>query len=341
MRKLSRFLIVGILINCIGCNTKDSRNKIFLRNDIQIIVDSIAEVNVYEGARIGLEGSKSKQWRRYEELKKIATNDELTELTNHENPVVRCYSFKALLYRKNIDVLSIVKKHLNDDTSFKLLSGDLGDRQTVGDFFIEKATNDYEQSDIHILNEKQRTILDSILLYDNTVELNSKYDYISKLKPDSKYYKRIREIAYSGQKPIAILALSRYKNPNDIALIKSLFDKNGDDYYAAYCSREFPDKTFYPCLVKLFRKEWNEEYYNYTLWRILYQALSKYPSKETYKLFEETTMTKDSFRCQVLSTYLKIAIIKYPNKIFEPLKNKIRLDESETESMKEEMYLEK
>jgi hypothetical protein len=341
MRSLNMLLIIGIFTSLISCNSKHSINKFFLRSDVQIIVDSIAKVNTYEGARVGLAGRRSEQWRRYEELKKLATTDELDELTNHENPVVRCYSFKALLYRKNIDVLSIVKNHLNDNTSFELLSGDLGDRETVGDFFIEKATNNYDDLNIIVLTEKQRAVLDSTLLYDNTIELKSKYEYISKLKPDPKLYKRIREIAYSGQRPIAILALSRYKNKKDIALIKSLFDKKGDDYYAAYCSREFPDQTFYPCLVKLIRKEWNEEYYNYTLWRILYQALAKYPCQETYKLFEQTTMIKDSFRYQTLCKYLKISILKYPNKVYEPLKKKIKLDEFETESMEEEMYLEK
>ena len=93
-------------------------------------------------------------------------------------------------------------------------------------------------------------------------------------------------------------------------------------------------------LEKIFEKEWNYQYYDYPKWRLLYQALAKYPVESTYKLIERITKTKDDFRYKTLGKYLLIAITKYPNQIFEPLKAKINLDAGSLQEAQKEMDIE-
>lgn len=341
LRRLTITFITGIIISLTSCNGQSSTSKIVLRPTIQKFVDEIAKDNILKSEGVGEAGVRTKQWDRFEELRKTATDKELIELTNHENSVVRCYSFEALTSRKNVDIFPILLKHLYDTSKIKTFSGCIMSSQLAGDYFVNVVTPEDIDLNVYKLSAKQRSIVDSILLFDKTIRLENKYTLISGLKSNPKYYNRLREIAITEKNPIATLALARFKNQNDIEIIKSLFRNEDNEYYAAYSVREFSDNSFYPIIVNLFEKEWKKKLYDYPLWRILYQALAKYPSKETYELFDRTTKTKDSFRYQTLGKYLKIAITKYPNPIFEPLKEKIRLDEFNANEMKNESSYEK
>ncbi len=51
--------------------------------NIEKIADKIAEDNMYKSSGVGFAGVRTKQWGRFEELKKKATNQELIILTSH------------------------------------------------------------------------------------------------------------------------------------------------------------------------------------------------------------------------------------------------------------------
>jgi hypothetical protein len=322
-----------------GQTTQPSTTTI--RSEIQKIVKGIAKDNVLKGEAVGYAGTRTDQWDRYEKLKKDATNTELLTLTDNHNAVVRCYAFQALATKKEIDVFPVVLKHLSDTSTIETFFGCIVSSQTVGDYFVEVVTPEYIDLDAYKLTARQRTTIDSALLFDKSIRISAKYILLSKPKPNPNFYHRIREIAVTENSPVAILALSRFQNENDIGIIKTLFENENTEYYAAYSAREFPNNLFYPYLTKIFEKEWSEKYYDYPKWRILYQALAKYPTSQTYQLFERTTKTTDDFRYQTLGKYLTIAITKYPNKIFEPLKERITLDEYHSNEVKNEIDIEK
>ena len=108
MRRLTITFITGIIISLTSCNGQSSTSKIVLRPTIQKFVDEIAKDNILKSEGVGEAGVRTKQWDRFEELRKTATDKELIELTNHENSVVRCYSFEALTSRKNVDIFQVV-----------------------------------------------------------------------------------------------------------------------------------------------------------------------------------------------------------------------------------------
>ena len=141
-------------------------------------------------------------------------------LTNNENTVVKCYAFDALLQRENIDILSIVLKHVNDTSSVHTMMGDVGITWQTGRYFFLKVDPRYNESKMYTLTQSQVATVDSILIFDKTIKIGLKTELLYQLKPDAKYYKRVREIGKLEHNLAAVCALARYMNRNDIPLIK-------------------------------------------------------------------------------------------------------------------------
>jgi hypothetical protein len=128
-------------------------------------VKKIVKVNELMSSAVYYSGTRPKQWDNFEELKSIASKEELIELTNHPNGVVRSYSFWALSLLKNVDLFSIVKSHLNDYELINTQFGCIGGQEMVGDFFIQIMTQQYIDLDSDKMNSKEIQELDSLLIY--------------------------------------------------------------------------------------------------------------------------------------------------------------------------------
>jgi hypothetical protein len=325
--KLHLLVVSSLLL--ISCNKSFGQNSTqtaySIRPEIMRLVRKIAADNMLKSAGVGETGVRTPQWERYEALKKGSTNEELRALTDNNNSVVRCYALQALATRK-IDVFPIVLQHLADTAQVKTFMGCIKSSIKAGDFFIDVVTPDYVDPSCYKLNSSQQTALDSILLSDATVRVDRKALLLAEIKPDPKFYKQIRQQAQQGS-PQATLALARFQKESDVNIIEKLFSGGKvNSYYAIYSAREYPSPKFYPFLVKSFENEWHKERYDYSKWRLLYQALAKYPTNETYKLLERTVHITDDFRRQTLGTYLMIALKKYPNPKFASLMPLIKLD---------------
>ncbi len=340
---MKQVYLIILSLSIFGCgnrHVKPLTQQVTIRPFIQAIADSMAADNMLKSEGVGYSGARTAQWERYEILRDSATTGELKVLTDNENAVVRCYAFQALANRKDADIFPILLKHLKDTTYVKTFFGCIVGGSYAGDYFLDIVTPEYIDLEAYKLSARERTIVDSILIFDPSVRIAAREQVLSNLKPISVYYDRIREIARTEQSEIATLALAKYKKQQDIPLIKALFEKEPTEYYAAYAAREFPDQSFYPFLITMFRKEWAEELYDYPKWRILYQALAQYPTSQTYELFEKTAICKDKFRYQTLGKYLLIAVTKYPNERFEPFKKKIKLDQYHQMEIENEMNIE-
>lgn len=295
------------------------------------IVNAIAKGNSVESSHFG------KQWKRYEQLKKLATDAELVTLTDHKNPAVRCYAFRALAAKQSDQTFKVLVKHLNDASVVSTQSGCIVMDQFVGDYFIYVVNPDYAEDGVYKLHTKEREILDSILLNDKSIRLRAKYRAIARLAPTAENYARIRKLVKSDKNGIALGILAKYHKQTDKKLIASFFKDDDTQYSALYAVREFPDDYFFPFVIKVFEHEWKQELYDYGKWSICYQALTKFPRPETIALFERTTASTDEFRYQTLCKYLLIAITKYPNELYDPFKAKIKLDSFYMDEVKEEL----
>jgi hypothetical protein len=113
--------------------------------DVKTIVAKLAEGDRVEDVRIGIAGTLSMQWVRFEYLKKIASPQELVALTRHKNAVVRCYAFRALVDKKPDKVFSVLLQHLHDTTMVTTQSGCTGLTMQTRAYFLMIANLTPEQ----------------------------------------------------------------------------------------------------------------------------------------------------------------------------------------------------
>ncbi len=312
-----------------------------IRLEINQVVDSIASENIYKSARVGYSDVKTSQWERFLNLKEKAKNNELRQLTNHINPVVRCYSFQALAERQDSMTFQILLNHLKDNEYVLKFKGCMVSGSTVGDFFVDTVTPDYVSLSAYKLTESEQKTLDSLLIFDPKITLSAKSRLMKDLQPKPQYLESIRQIVKEENIPQAVIALARFQEESDVELIKEFFQRKKTESYAIYAACEFPHKAFYPELVNIFNREWEEKYYDYAKWRILYQSLAKYDNEQTLDFFEQTVNEKNNFRRKTLVRYLLIAITKYPSENFEGLKSKIALEDYDIDAIQEEIKIEK
>jgi hypothetical protein len=73
-------------------------------------------------------------------------------------------------------------------------------------------------------------------------------------------------------------------------------------------------------LLDIFERNGEKKKYDYPEWRILYQALAKYPTATTVGSFDRTINVRNKFKKSMLGRDLSIAITKYPHPIMNNLK---------------------
>ncbi|MFD1602666.1 hypothetical protein ACFSJW_20455 [Flavobacterium artemisiae] len=156
------FIILFLMISC-------SENKIVkVSNETNIIVNKIGKNDILMGEAVGIGGTKPEQFTNFEELEKTASKEELILLTNHQNAVVRCYSFWALAQYRNVDLFSIVKEHMNDTTTVATMFGCLLSSERTGDFYMNVVNPKYNFFNVRKLSEEEFNALDSILIRKKT-----------------------------------------------------------------------------------------------------------------------------------------------------------------------------
>ena len=348
--KQSLTIIIFILgLTLYSCDSKHSKSNAdrpvvhqpsTKGGNIETIVTQIESGNRVESSHLGVGGSPSSQWELYQQLKNSTSIDQLISLTNHKNGAVKCYAFQALASKKSDKLFPILLRHLYDTSSVETQSGCIVMTELVGDYFLNVVTPNYIDLEVYKLNESERRIVDSILINDKNIFLSSKFSVLQDLKPTPENYNRIRELVVKDKNQAALITLSKYKKEEDKKLISSFFADREAQYSALFAVREYSDEYFYPFVKKVFEDEWKyseEKGYDYPKWRMCYQALAKYPKPETLRLFERTLQTKDEFRYNTLCTNLMTAITKYPNKLFNPIKEKIKLPDNYLDDVKEQL----
>lgn len=301
-----------------------------IRPEIEKIVKGIAKDNVLKSSGVGIAGAKTDQWDRYISLKTKATNEELINLTDNENGVVRCYSFQALATRKNIDLLPILTKQLTDTTTITTFQGCIISDQMVGDFFIDVVTPNYIDLDAYKLTENERQQIDSILIFDKNIRLSAKSEVLGKLKPKEKYYNRVREIVIEEKNNNGLIALSKFQNQQDKELIIERLNSNKTDiqYYGLQAVIYFPDSSFFSHLKDIHKVEIKKPTgFNYSLIRTLYQAIVQYKNIQSREILEQTLNLTKGSTFQYHSEFIWLALELYPDPIYEGIQGRIKLSD--------------
>lgn len=319
-KHLTAFLALLPLLLC-GCAK--------LRPEIAAVRDEVAKKNILEGSKTGYAGIEGEQWKRYIKLSSMAHTKELKLLTDDPNPVVRVYAFQALVERKEPEVYSILLDHLTDNEEVTTFYGCIVSPAKVGDELLEiAASKRVNTSDKQIkekfLSDQQLAEINHQLIINSKIKLQARANLLFEMEPEEKYYRYIHQMALRKEEPAALVALSRFQKQKDVSLIKEMLTREDFSYHALRAAVIFPDEAFYPVLVKLFHREWQEKLYDYARWRVLIEALSRYPRADTLALFEKIVTTNDPFRHDTLSKYLIDALKKHPDAFYAELIKRIK-----------------
>ncbi|MFM9988180.1 hypothetical protein [Flavobacterium sp.] len=328
MEKIAfKILLLIVSLNSFGQTVYD-KSKISKKTN-QIVL-KIEKINQLMGEAVYESGMRPKQYDNFEELKKNTSKNQLTILTKHPNGVVRCYSFWALSTLKDIDIFSIVKEHLNDETLIKTLFGCIGSDEKVGDFFINVATPNYIDLDSKKLSEIEFKKLDSILIYKEN-NLDSRYRAIENAEPTEFLYPKIRELVVKFNNQSALVTLSKYQKEQDIELILNSRDKTEKEdngYFFIYQAiQNFPNQKFIPLLDGNLRKTLDNTHYSQE-WRQLYKAIATYKNEKALELLNVpfTQVTHENIKKYHID-FVYDAILSNKSSIYDALLWKIWEDE--------------
>jgi hypothetical protein len=314
MVRLPIILIFAFLVGLFACKGKqDKLSSVLIKETIK----DIAKTNVLMGSAVGIAGERPKQWNRFEVLLLKATDEELLALANDTNAVVRCYAFQALVTRSKTDVFPIVVQHLSDTTPVHTLYGCLGGSQKTGDFFLKTFTEIRGKYKSQSLTEKQKAIIDSLLLFDNGSRLEARDKLLAEIEPLEKYYKRIRHLATEENNKMAFVALSKFKKQEDKPLFEQLLKDTDGQTYGFTAVVNFPDRSFFPVLQQTLRNEVKKDNGgNDSRLQLLYQAIVQYKDQTSRQLLQSVLREAKGMQSIYHSDYLHQALKKYPAAIY-------------------------
>lgn len=279
------------------------------------------------GEAVYYSGMKPKQYENFEILVKIASHEELLNLTKHPNGVVRCYSFWALSLKKDINLFSIIKEHINDDEIVNTQFGCMGGQEKVGDFFISIATPNYIDLESKKLSENEYKLLDSILIYKDN-NLDSKYRAIENAEPSENLYPKIRDLYLKFNNQSALVTLSKYQKDQDIELIlknreNQVKDPESGYYFSYKAIQNFPNLSFIPLLEKNLKSTLDDNGYD-SEWREMYRAIAIYKNKKALELLKIpfTNISNQNIKKYHID-FIYDAIIEHQSEIYDELLWKI------------------
>lgn len=254
--------------------------------------------------------------------------------------MVRGYSFRSLAKIKSSQVFPILVKHLSDTANVTTYSGCIMSTEMLGDYLIDVVFTTPIDSGTYQLNTRERAIIDSILLFDKSIKLSARTFLLLDIDIDDIYYDRIREIATEGKERFALPILAKYKRKADKQLIvdKLLSTDKEDWYYGLMAVRNYPDPDFLPSVIKLYDFEMTHEK-GLTIpgIKMLYQALVQYRNEISRELIQKTLSQKENRNLRYHNEYIYLALSKYPHKIYNGLKDQLKLTDLQLQNVEYSM----
>jgi len=261
-----------LVIGLAGCD------RLNLSRETREVVERIESINEVMGSAVGMARVRPKQYDNYVDLQNTASREELYELTDHPNAVVRCYASLALSESQSVDPLSILLNHIDDNESVITFFECIKTNVMVGDFLITNAR--------YQLDSAQAATLDSTLIYKPN-HLFSRATAIGRAVPCETLYWRLRELVLRDGDGAALEALAKYQREQDVELILNncdmqTFDEGTLDH-AYRAISYFPHPAFVPMLEKHLEHTLDNDHY-YHEWQYLYEAIASYQNSKAVAL---------------------------------------------------------
>jgi hypothetical protein len=92
-------------------------------DEVTKLCDEIAKEGIVMAHSVGKAPRTPPQWKRFEQLEKISSEEVLLKLTNHTNSVVKVYAFWGLINKKSDLLISALKKNEYNTSEVKYHQG--------------------------------------------------------------------------------------------------------------------------------------------------------------------------------------------------------------------------
>ncbi|HMU46902.1 MAG TPA: hypothetical protein PKC72_11065 [Chitinophagaceae bacterium] len=291
----------------------------------------MSDYKMFEYKFVGLTADSSLQWARYETILSKSSEADLLKLCDNESPVVRSYAFQGLIEKKSSKVFEILVNHIHDAGEFDRTMGCMVDPCYVTDFYLEQVGYfPYDSTTSYKITFEQRNYLDSLMLYGNEItlrmphynqiRLSSRYHMLKHLTHKEWYYKRIKEIVSAGVIE-ALPALAKFKNKNDISVIKHVYDTEGliGENFVFDAIINFPHPDLFYIVEKEVRNDlYHDNYFDASNYRF-YKALIQYRTPLVKELLMQTISKNEGENQIRRANSIKTLISNDPNKMFVAL----------------------
>lgn len=189
------------------------------KDSVIILRNEIANFNEVQGSNIGFAGTPSKQYGNYEALLKIASDEELIELTKDTNYVVATYASFGLIERENPYFIEVFSRFLKKDQRVNVMYGcsggeDFVSNQLYYNYYNKVKFENYEDME-NLQNDAYLLKLDSLIL----ITENPAWDYEKQI-----YINRIYDKSY-----LPLIERQAFEREN-IYAIEYLFTNNSIQY---------------------------------------------------------------------------------------------------------------
>jgi len=177
-------------------------------------------------------------------LKDSCSTNQLNVLINHPTPIIRAFTYLAILERKDIRFFPILFNKLNDTTQLMWwYFDDAGRTTTLADFFISNSINRLDS-------------IEKVLLSHSIITQHQNLQYfnwvLEDIEPQEKYYSLIKKHARKQQESCnqerIIYALSKFKKESDLPFIKKLISSSECDYLLFNIIENWPDERYFDIL---------------------------------------------------------------------------------------------
>ena len=258
---LTTFFLLTLILT-ISCEIENSR---FVEAKTKLF----AECNKIHNLDIFIRGIKGEEFVSEFQSLKIT---ELDSLINLGSPIEKVYSFWAIS-RKNPELgEQYLPKVLTDTNKVKTYQIACSPIPPIP---VANHCKDISQNINQIYGSYQfnQFLIDSL-----AIQLKWNLRLLN-MNPNPLVYKLLRNNVIKTKNPYAIIALSRFRNENDLHFIESLLNGNlEENYFGIKCIKEFPHPEFEKHLVTTFYGELNEK--APIIINDVYQAIVKYESDE-------------------------------------------------------------
>jgi len=175
----------------------------------------------------------------YHYFKDSLGTEQLVELSYHQYPMVRVFSFLALEEKRFDNMQDVIFTHLTDTTKIHVSNGCVIYTTTIADFIIYEAF-------YHLKGNAKDSLRD--LIFYNHSNLGAFSDILWDCEGYEPYYQKILTINQDSATKGSLMALASYRKEKDLDFLETEINKLEYDYEKFQIIEKHPHDRFKPLM---------------------------------------------------------------------------------------------